>query len=84
MLALFGAGAAGFDERAALAISAYVSRIARTPNIERVATGGVRFTNCFRTNSRCMPSRSANLEAVCAAQSPHLLSPADLRTALYY
>ena len=76
MLALFGAGATGLaaprrsqpnilyimaDDHAAHAISAYGSRINQTPNIDRIAAGGVRFTNCFCTNSICTPSRAAIL-----------------------
>src|ERR1035438_3312607 len=49
------------DDHAAHAISAYGSRINRTPNFDRVASGGVRFTNCFCTNSICTPSRAAIL-----------------------
>src|SRR5690349_5215125 len=76
-LALFGAAAGGrlasaagtppniiyimADDHAAHAISAYGSRINRTPNIDRIASGGVRFTNCFCTNSICTPSRAAIL-----------------------
>ena len=49
------------DDHAAHAISAYGSRINRTPNIDRIAAGGVRMTNCFCTNSICTPSRAAIL-----------------------
>jgi len=49
------------DDHAAHAISAYGSRINETPNIDRVAQGGVRLTNCFCTNSICTPSRAAIL-----------------------
>jgi arylsulfatase A-like enzyme len=49
------------DDHAAHAISAYGSRINRTPNIDRIAQGGVRMTNCFCTNSICTPSRAAIL-----------------------
>ena len=49
------------DDHAAHAISAYGSRINQTPNIDRIANGGVRFTNCFCTNSICTPSRAAIL-----------------------
>ena len=49
------------DDHAAHAISAYGSRINQTPNIDRIATGGVRLTNCFCTNSICTPSRAAIL-----------------------
>src|SRR5437868_14911806 len=49
------------DDHAAHAISAYGSRINRTPNIDRIAAGGARLTNCFCTNSICTPSRAAIL-----------------------
>jgi arylsulfatase A-like enzyme len=49
------------DDHAAHAISAYGSRINKTPNIDRIAAGGVRFSNCFCTNSICTPSRAAIL-----------------------
>jgi arylsulfatase A-like enzyme len=49
------------DDHAAHAISAYGSRINSTPNIDRIATGGMRMTNCFCTNSICTPSRAAIL-----------------------
>ena len=49
------------DDHAAHAISACGSRINRTPNIDRIASGGVRMTNCFCTNSICTPSRAAIL-----------------------
>ena len=49
------------DDHAAHAISAYGSRINKTPNIDRIAKEGVRMTNCFCTNSICTPSRAAIL-----------------------
>jgi hypothetical protein len=49
------------DDHAAHAISAYGSKINRTPNIDRIANQGVRLTNCFCTNSICAPSRAAIL-----------------------
>jgi len=49
------------DDHAAHAISAYGSRINQTPNIDRIAQGGARFSNCFCTNSICTPSRAAIL-----------------------
>ena len=63
----FGAGKAPnilyimSDDHAAHSISAYGSRINQTPNIDRLATGGMRFDNCFCTNSICTPSRAAIL-----------------------
>jgi arylsulfatase A-like enzyme len=49
------------DDHAAHAISAYGSKINATPNIDRIAQGGLRLTNCFVTNSICTPSRAAIL-----------------------
>src|SRR5213080_1290456 len=49
------------DDHASHAISAYGSHINRTPQIDRIAQGGMRFTNCFCTNSICTPSRAAIL-----------------------
>lgn len=47
------------DDHASHAISAYGSKVNRTPNIDRIAAGGMRFDNCFCTNSICTPSRGA-------------------------
>ena len=49
------------DDHAAHAISAYGSRINSTPHIDRIAAEGMRFDNCFCTNSICTPSRAAIL-----------------------
>ena len=49
------------DDHAAHAMSCYGSRINKTPNLDRIAAGGVRFNNCFCTNSICTPSRAAIL-----------------------
>ncbi len=49
------------DDHAAHAISAYGSKINKTPNIDRLAREGMRFSNCFVTNSICTPSRAAIL-----------------------
>jgi arylsulfatase A-like enzyme len=49
------------DDHAAHAISAYGSRINHTPNIDRIASRGVRMDNCFCTNSICTPSRAVIL-----------------------
>ena len=49
------------DDHAAHAISAYGSRINRTPNLDRIADGGMRFDACFCTNSICSPSRASIL-----------------------
>jgi arylsulfatase A-like enzyme len=49
------------DDHASHAISAYGSRINETPQIDRIARNGLRFDNCFCTNSICTPSRAAIL-----------------------
>ncbi len=49
------------DDHAAQAIGCYGSRINRTPQIDRIATGGMRFDHCFCTNSICGPSRAVIL-----------------------
>jgi arylsulfatase A-like enzyme len=52
------------DDHAYQAISAYggsLAKLAPTPNIDRIAAGGVRFNQCMVTNSLCGPSRAAIL-----------------------
>ena len=52
------------DDHAAHAIGAYGGRLAKlnpTPNIDRLAREGIRLTNCFCTNSICVPSRATIL-----------------------
>jgi arylsulfatase A-like enzyme len=49
------------DDHAAHALSCYGSKINQTPNLDRISQGGMRFTNCFVTNSICTPSRAAIL-----------------------
>ncbi|HMZ22947.1 MAG TPA: sulfatase-like hydrolase/transferase, partial [Blastocatellia bacterium] len=49
------------DDHAAQAISAYGSKLIQTPNIDRLAKEGMKFENCFVTNSICTPSRAAIL-----------------------
>lgn len=49
------------DDHAYQAISAYDSNLISTPNIDRIANEGVRFTNACVTNSICAPSRATIL-----------------------
>ncbi len=49
------------DDHAAHAISAYGSRVNRTPNIDRLAKEGMLFRSTFVTNSICTPSRATIL-----------------------
>lgn len=49
------------DDHASHAMSCYRSRINETPNLDRIAEDGMRFDNCFCTNSICTPSRATIL-----------------------
>ena len=49
------------DDHAAHAMSCYGSKINKTPNLDRIAQEGMRFSNCFVVNSICTPSRAAIL-----------------------
>lgn len=49
------------DDHASHAMSCYGSKINETPNLDRISDGGVRFDNCFCTNSICTPSRATIL-----------------------
>ncbi len=49
------------DDHAAHALSCYGSVINKTPHLDRIANEGMRFDNCFCTNSICSPSRATIL-----------------------
>jgi arylsulfatase A-like enzyme len=49
------------DDHAAHAISAYGSKVNKTPNLDRLATEGALFSSVFATNSICTPSRATIL-----------------------
>src|ERR1044071_3687026 len=49
------------DDHAAHALSCYGSKINQTPHLDRLASEGMRFLNCFAVNSICTPSRAAIL-----------------------
>ena len=49
------------DDHAAHAISAYGSRVNKTPHLDRLAREGALLTSVFATNSICTPSRAAIL-----------------------
>lgn len=46
------------DDHTAQMMSCYDTRFIRTPNLDRIANDGVRFTNSFVTNSLSGPSRA--------------------------
>ena len=49
------------DDHGSQAMSCYGSKINKTPNLDRIANQGIRFNNCFCTNSICAPSRAVIL-----------------------
>ncbi len=49
------------DDHAYQAISAYSDHLLQTPNIDRIANEGMKFTNACVTNSICAPSRATIL-----------------------
>jgi arylsulfatase A-like enzyme len=49
------------DDHASHALSCYGSRVNQTPQLDRLASGGIRFANAFVTNSICTPSRATLL-----------------------
>ena len=49
------------DDHASHALGCYGSRINKTPNLDRLAQEGMRFTNAFCTNSICAPCRAVIL-----------------------
>ena len=49
------------DDHASHAMSCYGSKINTTPNLDRISREGMRFQNCFCTNSICGPSRAVIL-----------------------
>ena len=49
------------DDQRADALSAAGNTILKTPNIDRIASGGVRFADAFVTNALCAPSRASFL-----------------------
>ena len=49
------------DDHSAHAISAYGSRVNKTPHIDRIAQEGMRFKKCYVTNAICGPSRAVIL-----------------------
>lgn len=49
------------DDHAVAAVSAYGSNLMSTPNIDRIASGGVRFDRAYVGNAICGPSRATFL-----------------------
>jgi arylsulfatase A-like enzyme len=49
------------DDHASHALSCYGCKVLRTPNLDKLASEGMLFRNCFVTNSLCAPSRASIL-----------------------
>ena len=64
------------DDHDADAISAYNKKLIATPNMDRIAKDGIRFTNCFVGNSICSPVRAT----VLTGQHSHSNGIKDNRT----
>lgn len=69
------------DDHAAHAISAYDSQINRTPNLDRIASEGVRMEAVYCTNSICTPSRASILTGTYSHVNgcPSIFSELDYR-----
>ena len=74
------------DDHAAHAIGATASVVNHTPHIDRIAAEGVRFDNCFGTNSLCAPSRASiltgtysHINGVTTLDDADRRRPADVR-----
>ena len=62
------------DDHAYQAISAYGSKLAQTPNIDRIANEGALLQNCLVTNSICGPSRATLLTGKYSHQNGYKLN----------
>ncbi len=60
------------DDHCTQAISSYGSKVNSTPNIDRLADMGTRFTNCFVTNSISAPSRAVMLTGMYSHFNGHI------------
>ncbi len=49
------------DDHAAHSMSCYGSKLNKTPHLDRIAAGGMRFNRCYVTNALCGPSRASIL-----------------------
>ena len=69
------------DDHAAHACSAYGSKVNTTPNMDRIATAGMRMDNVFCTNSICAPSRATILTGTYSHRNgvPTLMTDFDYR-----
>lgn len=66
------------DDISADDFGCYGNKQVKTPNIDRIAKDGLRFTNAYLTSSSCSPSRSSIL----SGRYPHNNGAAELHTPL--
>src|SRR5262249_54498981 len=66
------------DDHAAYALGAYGNRQVRTPNLDKLASQGMRFDRAYCTCPMCTPSRQSFL----TARYPRSLGVTQLKTAL--
>jgi len=64
------------DDHSAPHLGCYGDRAARTPNLDRLASEGMRFNNCIVAAAQCSPNRSAILTGC----SPHTTATSRLHT----
>jgi N-sulfoglucosamine sulfohydrolase len=64
------------DDHTAADLGCYGNSHVRTPNLDRLAAQGVRFTNCFVASPQCSPNRSA----IFTGCTPHTTSTSRLHT----
>ena len=69
------------DDHVPGAMSCYGNRILRTPNLDRLASEGTRFNNCFVTNSLCAPGRATVLTG-CFSNIHHIYGNSEGRDAI--
>ncbi|MBI4581874.1 MAG: sulfatase-like hydrolase/transferase, partial [Planctomycetes bacterium] len=56
------------DNQSAWTLGCYGNPDIRTPNIDRLAAQGIRFTNCFSCNAVCSPTRATCLTGLIPSQ----------------
>jgi choline-sulfatase len=66
------------DDHAPYVMGAYGNRLARTPNLDRLAARGVRFTRAYPNSPVCTPSR----QSLITGKLPHAVGVTVLRTPL--